>query len=67
MRKTVTLESVQKVLETLALFCYESVCDTCVFCPFCEQLRIFDIASALEEVCRDVGNDVDEILAQRMR
>lgn len=68
MRDRIKLEEVQGALETLSLYCYgNALCDLCVFRSFCERLRAFDISASLEDVCRDIGNDIDEILARRIK
>lgn len=68
MRGKIKLEEVQKALETLSLYCYgNALCDLCAFLPFCERLRGCDISDSLEDVCRDIGNNIDEILARKIR
>lgn len=68
MKRKTNLEQVQRALATLSLFCYENaLCDRCVFLNFCERLRVCDISGSLEDVCRDIGNDIDEILSRRIK
>lgn len=63
-----SLEKVQEALSALSVFCYLNVlCEKCVFMPFCESMREYDVFLSLEDFGREYGNIIDEILARKIR